>query len=42
MQYIDQLKKGDPANNGAVTDPDKIIKMQVAADAEKAAPKPSK
>jgi peptidylprolyl isomerase len=40
MQYIDQLKKGDPANNGAVTDPDKIVKMQVAADAEKAAPKP--
>ena len=42
MQYIDQLKKGDPADNGAVSDPDKIIKMQVAADAEKAAPKPSK
>ena len=36
MEYIDQIKKGDPARNGAVTNPDKIIKMQVAADAEKA------
>ncbi|MBO0738777.1 MAG: peptidylprolyl isomerase [Alphaproteobacteria bacterium] len=36
MEYIDQIKKGDPARNGMVTNPDKIIKMQVAADAEKA------
>ncbi len=36
MEYIDQIKKGDPALNGKVTNPDKIIKMQVAADAEKA------
>jgi peptidylprolyl isomerase len=36
MQYVDQITKGDPADNGTVTDPDKIIKMQVAADAEKA------
>ena len=36
MEYIDQIKKGDPAQNGKVTNPDKIIKMQVAADAEKA------
>jgi peptidylprolyl isomerase len=35
MEYIDQIKKGDQARNGAVTNPDKIIKMQVAADAEK-------
>ena len=35
MEYVDKIKKGDPARNGAVTDPDKIIKMQVAADAEK-------
>jgi len=35
MEYIDALKKGDPANNGMVVDPDRIIKMQVAADAEK-------
>ncbi len=36
MEYVDQIKKGDPAQNGAVTSPDKIVKMQVAADAEKA------
>jgi peptidylprolyl isomerase len=36
MEYIDQIKKGDPARNGSVTNPDKIVKMQVAADAEKA------
>jgi peptidylprolyl isomerase len=36
MEYIDQIKKGDPARNGTVANPDKIIKMQVAADTEKA------
>jgi peptidylprolyl isomerase len=36
MEYIDQVKKGDQARNGTVTNPDKIVKMQVAADAEKA------
>ena len=36
MEYVDKIKKGDPARNGTVADPDKIIKMQVAADAEKA------
>jgi peptidylprolyl isomerase len=35
MEFIDAIKKGDPARNGAVSNPDKIIKMQVAADAEK-------
>jgi peptidylprolyl isomerase len=35
MEYIDQIKKGDSARNGTVTNPDKIIKMQIAADAEK-------
>jgi len=35
MEFIDQIKKGDQARNGMVTDPDKIIKMQVAADADK-------
>jgi peptidylprolyl isomerase len=35
MQYIDAVKKGDPARNGYVSNPDKIITMQVAADAEK-------
>jgi peptidylprolyl isomerase len=40
MEYVDQIKKGDPADNGSVPNPDKIVKMQVAADAQKAAPKP--
>jgi peptidylprolyl isomerase len=35
MEFIDAIKKGDQARNGAVSNPDKIIKMQVAADAEK-------
>ena len=34
MEYIDQIKKGDQARNGSVINPDKIIKMQVAADAK--------
>jgi peptidylprolyl isomerase len=34
MDNIDKIKKGAPGS-GAVTNPDKIIKMQVAADAEK-------
>jgi peptidylprolyl isomerase len=33
MEFVDMLKKGDPANNGKVANPDKIIKMQVASDA---------
>jgi peptidylprolyl isomerase len=32
MEHIDAIKKGDP-RSGAVANPDKIIKMQVAADA---------
>jgi peptidylprolyl isomerase len=31
MDYIDEIKKGAPGS-GTVTNPDKIIKMQVAAD----------
>ena len=34
MDAVDKLKKGPEAANGAVTDPDKILKMQVAADAK--------
>ena len=37
MEYIDALKRGD-GPNGMVTDPDHIIRMQVAADVEKAKP----
>src|ERR1700733_1312879 len=32
MEFVDKLRKGDKANNGAVANPDKIIKMQVMAD----------
>ncbi len=31
MEFVDKIKKGDP-QSGAVDDPDKIIRMQVAAD----------
>jgi peptidylprolyl isomerase len=32
MEYVDRIKKGSSYNNGTVTNPDKIIRMQVAAD----------
>jgi peptidylprolyl isomerase len=32
MEFIDAIKKGDPANNGSVQNPDRIVRMQVAAD----------
>ncbi len=35
MDFIDKIKKGESSRNGVVTNPDKIIKMQVAADADK-------
>ena len=35
MEFIDKIKKGDAANNGTVDKPDKIVKMQVAADVKK-------
>ncbi len=33
MEFVDAIKKGDQAHNGSVSNPDKITKMQVAADA---------
>jgi peptidylprolyl isomerase len=33
MEFVDKIKKGDQARNGTVASPDKIVKMQVAADA---------
>jgi peptidylprolyl isomerase len=33
MDVVDKIKKGSSSDNGAVTEPDKIIKMQLAADA---------
>jgi cyclophilin family peptidyl-prolyl cis-trans isomerase len=37
MQFVNTIKKGDSANNGSVSNPDKIISMKVAADVAKAA-----
>ena len=34
MDAVDKIKKGPEAANGMVTNPDKILKMQVAADAK--------
>ncbi len=34
MDVVDKIKKGDKDNNGMVTNPDKIVKMQLAADAK--------
>jgi cyclophilin family peptidyl-prolyl cis-trans isomerase len=32
MEAIDRIKKGPQANNGMVTNPDRIVRMQVASD----------
>jgi peptidylprolyl isomerase len=32
MEFVDKIKAGSSSNNGAVSDPTKIVKMQVAAD----------
>ncbi len=33
MNVVDKIKKGDP-QSGAVTNPDKIVRMQLATDAK--------
>ena len=35
MEYVDNIKKGNVVDNGSVDNPDKIIKMSIAADVEK-------
>jgi peptidylprolyl isomerase len=35
MEFVDAIKKGDANDNGKVTNPDKIVRMEVAADADK-------
>lgn len=32
MEFIDGIKKGDADNNGLVTDPDRMVKVRIAAD----------
>lgn len=35
MEFVDRIKKGSRSANGAVSDPDRIVKLQVAADVKK-------
>ena len=35
MEFVDMIKKGASNQNGAVSNPDRIVKMQVAADVKK-------
>jgi peptidylprolyl isomerase len=35
MEFVDNIKKGDQSDNGSVSKPDKIVRLQVAADADK-------
>ena len=32
MDFVDNIKKGDSRQNGSVSDPDKIVRLRVAAD----------
>ena len=32
MNFVDNIKKGDSGRNGSVSDPDKIVRLRVAAD----------
>ena len=32
MELVDKIKKGDEADNGTVSDPDRMIKVRIAAD----------
>ena len=32
MEFVDMIKKGSSNDNGAVSNPDKIVKMQIASD----------
>jgi peptidylprolyl isomerase len=34
MEFVDKIKKGDANNNGLVDNPDRIVKVQLAADAK--------
>ncbi len=32
MEFVDQIKKGNPNDNGSVVNPDKIISLRLAKD----------
>jgi len=34
MDVVDKIKKGDPGDNGTVTDPDRVVTMRLAAEAK--------
>ncbi len=34
MEFVDNIKKGNPSQNGSVMNPDKIISMAIASDVE--------
>src|ERR1700680_2957740 len=34
MEFVDKIKKGNPDDDGVVDGPDRIVKMQLAADAK--------
>lgn len=34
MEHVDEIKKGTQANNGAVADPDRMLKVVIAADTQ--------
>ena len=36
MEFVDRIKRGDWRRGGAVADPDRIVRMRVAADVERA------
>ena len=35
MDVVDQIRKGEASRNGIVTDPDRIVRMRVAADVQR-------
>lgn len=41
MEFVDNIKKGNPNDNGSVTRPDKIISLKVAADVKDAPAAPA-
>jgi hypothetical protein len=38
MEFVDKIRKGDPEMNGAVSNPDRIVHMRLAAEPESSAP----